>query len=415
VAQGPLRVLPLAGRAALLALAGWLALGAPAAAAEPTVILLSWDGTRWDYPDRVELPALVRLARDGVRAERLVPVFPTSTFPNHVSLVTGAHVDRHGIVSNVFVDSERGLYRYESDASWIEAEPLWVAAERQGVRTASFFWVGSETDWRGVGPTYRRAPFDDEVGEAEKVDQILAWLDLPEAQRPRLVLSWWHGADGAGHAKGPDHPDVLASLVAQDRELARLLSGLDARGAWGRTTVVLVSDHGMSRVDGTLDTEEVLAEHDIGARVMPGGGFAWVRLDDRSQRDEALRVLRGIPELQAWPSDALPEGLRAYHPRRSGDLTLVATPPLALYEPRGLSTRLYVLARGLLGGSLGLHGYLPSVPEMHAVFFAAGRGVPADLELGAVRAIDVAPTVTHLLGIEPPRDAEGRPIEGIGR
>jgi predicted AlkP superfamily pyrophosphatase or phosphodiesterase len=377
------------------------------------VVLLSWDGTRWDYPDRVELPALERMAHDGVRAERLLPVFPTSTFPNHVSLATGTHPDRHGIVSNIFVDGERGLYRYDADASWIEAEPLWVSAERQGVRTATFFWVGSETDWHGVGSSLRRAPFDDAIGEAEKVEQTLAWLDLPEAQRPRLILSWWHGADGAGHAKGPDHPDVLQSLVEQDRQLARLLAGLDARDAWSRTTLLLVSDHGMAQVDGRIDAGAVLARHGIEARVTPGGGFAWVRLGDRSRRDEALRVLREVPGLQAWPSEALPEGLRAYHPRRSGDLMLSTTPPLAFYEPRSLQARLYVLVRGLFGGSFGLHGYLPSLPEMHAVFFAMGRGVPADLELGPVRAIDVAPTVAHLLGIEPPRDAEGQPIQGI--
>ena len=399
-------------RCLLLALV-WL-LAAPGLAVEPTVILLSWDGTRWDYPDRVQLPALERVAREGVRAERLLPVFPTSTFPNHVSLATGAHVDRHGIVGNVFFDPERGLYRYAADASWIDAEPLWVAAERQGVRTASFFWVGSETDWRGVGTTYRRAPFEDQTPESEKVDQILSWLDLPEAERPRLIMSWWHGADGTGHRVGPDDPDVTKALVSQDVELARLLAELDRREAWAHTTLLIVSDHGMARVEETVDPGEALEDAGIEAHVNSLGGFGYIELEDTAQLAQALETLAHLEGIDAYASAELPETLRARHPGRTGHITVIATPPLALWRPYTLGTRLYVAVRGLFGGAFGMHGYLPSNPDMHAIFYAMGRGVPGDLELGAVQVIDVAPTVSQLLGIEPPRDAEGRPITGLG-
>jgi arylsulfatase A-like enzyme len=399
-------------RRGLLGLVWLLAL--PGLAAEPTVILLSWDGTRWDYPDRGKLPPLERMARDGVRAERLIPVFPTSTFPNHVSLATGAHVDRHGIVGNVFHDPERGLYRYSSDASFIEAEPLWVAAERQGIRTASFFWVCSETDWRGAGTTYRRAPFSDEIPESEKVDQILAWLDLPENGRPRLILSWWHGADGEGHSVGPDHPDVTEALTAQDAELARLLAELDRRDAWAHTTLLIVSDHGMARVEETVDPGEALDDAGIAGHVSPLGGFGYIELENEADLTRALEALAGVEGIEAYASSALPEALRARHATRTGHITVVATPPHALWRPRALGTRLYVAVRGLFGGVFGMHGYPPDHPDMHAVFFAMGRGVPGDLELGAVRVIDVAPTVSRLLGIEPPRDAEGRPIAGLG-
>jgi predicted AlkP superfamily pyrophosphatase or phosphodiesterase len=178
---------------------GWILLSllstSVGAGADPLVILLSMDGVRHDYPDRGELPSLERMARDGVRAAALLPVFPSSTFANHVSLATGTHADRHGIVANRFVDPELGEFDYGNDASFIEAEPLWVAAERQGIKAACFFWVGSETDWQGVGASYRRAPFDSSIGEAEKVRQILEWFDKPAAQRPGLIVSWWHGAD----------------------------------------------------------------------------------------------------------------------------------------------------------------------------------------------------------------------------
>jgi predicted AlkP superfamily pyrophosphatase or phosphodiesterase len=378
------------------------------------VILLSWDGTRWDYPDRAELPALERMTREGVRAERLIPVFPASTFPNHVALATGAHVDRHGIVANRFWDTERGRYDYSDDASWIEAEPLWIAAERQGVRAAGFLWVGSATDWSGIGATYRVAPFDDDTPESAKVDQILAWLDLPEPERPHLVMSWWRGADSAGHRWGPDHERVARALASQDAELARLLRGLDERDAWGHTTLLVVSDHGMAAVEGAVEVLRPLEAHGIGARIVRGGGFGWVALDDPARLHEALEILNSVDGLSAWASADMPAQLRAYHPRRTGHVAVIPDAPLAILERGGLLARASRAMHGLRGRASGQHGYPPDNPDMHAVFFALGRGIPSDLSLGAVRAIDVAPTVAHLLHIDPPRDAEGEPIPGIG-
>ena len=389
------------------------ALAAPAAAAGPTVILISWDGTRHDYPERAETPALDRLERTGARASRLVPVFPSNTFPGHVSLATGTHPDRHGIVGNVFLDRSRGLFRFSNDASWIEAEPLWVAAERQGVPTAAFFWVGSETDWNGVGARHRRAPFDDEVPESEKTDQILAWLDLPEPERPRLILSWWHGADGAGHRGGPDAEAVAEAVAAQDRELGRLLDGLDQRGLWKVTTLVIVSDHGMAPVGDAIDLGPVQSGHGIAARVVPAGGAAFVYLEEPSRRDEALAYLRALDGVEAYRSDALPEDLRAGHPIRAGDLVVVTEPPRTFHAPRGFWSGLRRTVARWLGARRGGHGYAPSRPDMGGIFYATGRGVPAGLELGAMKAIDVAPTLAHLLGIEPPADSEGTRIPGI--
>jgi predicted AlkP superfamily pyrophosphatase or phosphodiesterase len=377
------------------------------------VIVLSWDGTRWDYPDRIELPALDRLAREGVRAERMIPVFPASTFPNHVSLATGTYVDRHGIVANRFRDTDRGTYSYSDDASWIEAEPVWVTAERQGVRAASFFWVGAQTDWNGVGATHRVTPFSSRTPESKKVDQILDWLDLPEPERPHLILSWWHGADSVGHRYGPDHARVARALAVQDAELARLLSGLDRRDAWPHTTLLIVSDHGMASVKGALPVLPPLEAHDIGARVVRGGGCGWITLDDPARLSEAVQILNTVDGLSAYPSDELPAGLRAYHARRTGHITVIPDPPRTVSKPLGLAARTYLAAKRLVGGATGMHGYPPDNPDMHAVFFAMGRGVPSDLSLGPVRTIDVAPTLTHLLGITPPRHAEGTPIPGI--
>jgi predicted AlkP superfamily pyrophosphatase or phosphodiesterase len=372
---------------------------ASAAASElPVVIVLSWDGTRYDFPERVKTVALARMQRDGARAERLTPVFPSSTFPNHVSLATGTYTDRHGIIANRFTDRAGRKFDYSNDASWIEAEPLWVTAERQGVRAATYFWVGSETDWRGRGASYRMKPFDASVGEAAKVDQILAWLDLPVAERPRLILSWWHGSDHVGHEEGPDSPEIAVQLAAQDAQLARLFAGLDARDAWTYTTVIVTSDHGMTSSTESVSARAALDAATIPARIENGGGEAQVFLEDPAQRDAALAAFAKLDGLEAYTPERLPAGFRSFFPGRSGDLTLVATPPRVFAQPR--------FGRLLRGA----HGYDPALPEMSAIFYALGRGVPAGTKLGVVRAIDVAPTAAALLGIEPPAQSEGQAL-----
>jgi predicted AlkP superfamily pyrophosphatase or phosphodiesterase len=397
-------------RVAALALVLLCSLAADARADEPrVVILLSWDGTRWDYPARVATVALARMARDGAHAQRLTPVFPSSTFPNHVSLATGTYPDRHGIIENAFTDRQGRRFEYGNDASWIEAEPLWVAAERQGVRAAVFFWVGSETGWHGRAATYRIQPFDGSVPEKTKVDQILAWLDLPAAERPRLVMSWWHGCDGVGHSLGPDAPEIAAQLSAQDRELARLFAGLDARGAWPHTAVIVASDHGMAQIGGVIDAQAALDSAGIPARVEGSGGEGQVYLKDPAQSAAALRALAQLSGLSAFRSDSLPARLRSFYPGRSGDLTLVPAPPFVIGRG-GPSQQLSAWWAGLRGKHAGAHGFDPARPEMGAIFYALGAGVPAGAELGEVRAIDVAPTAAALLGIDPPAQSEGRAL-----
>ena len=394
-----------------VSLAGLLLLLLPAGvlAAPGIVILLSWDGVRYDYAERAEMPGLDRMASTGARAQRLIPVFPSNTFPNHVSLVTGTYVDTHGIVGNRFHDRERGEFNYSGDASWIEAEPIWAAAERQGVIAAVFFWVGSETPWNGIAARYRRAPFDSKIPESEKVEQILDWLDLPDEQRPRLILSWWHGADHVGHERGPADKRIVSQLERQDRELQVLLGGIDRRGLWRDTTLIVVSDHGMALANESIDVIGVLKDRDIGVKLVHAGGSAYLFLDDPARQAEALGVLNDVPGLEAFASNDLPKGLRAYHPTRSGDIIVTTRPPRAI-NSRSLATS--TLGR-LLGASRGMHGYRPDQKEMGAIFYAAGRGVPRGLELGSVRAIDVAPTIARLLDIDPPAQSEGEPIPGI--
>lgn len=382
----------------------------------PVVIVLSWDGLRHDYLDLHGedggMPALRRVAADGVRAERMTPVFPSNTFPGHVSMATGTYPDVHGIVDNHFLDRQQGPYLDRADANWLQAEPLWIAAERQGVPAATYFWVGSETDWHGQGTRYRISPFDGDRPEAQKVDQILAWLQLPPDQRPRLIMSYWAGADDPGHDFGPDSSRVTAALHEQDVQLGRLLQALDAMDAWSSTTLVVVGDHGMTATGRYIDVRGALEGAGIQARVI-GSPVANVFLDDLTQLADARAALEGLGPLQVYEGTKLPAGFRLRHPTRTGDLVIVAGPPYVLARPAGPRGALVRLL-WTLGWTSGGHGYDPALPDMGAAFLAMGRGVTAGLRLGEVHQVDVAPTVARLLDIQPPAQSEGRPIAGIG-
>jgi len=396
----------------LLLLAGLL-LSAAAFADKPIVIVLSWDGLRHDYPDLADFSGLQRLEQEGVRALGLRAGWPSNTFPGHVSLATGTYADRHGIVDNRFYDRARGVFSYSSDADWMEAEPLWIAAERQGIRAATYFWVGSESDWRGQQQSYRIAPFDGGRLEALKVEQILAWLGLSEPARPQLIMSYWAGVDSIGHDYGADSQRLSGQLADQDYQLQRLMRGIDELGLWAATTLILVSDHGMTLTAPGIDLAGTLHRANIPARVF-GGAIAHVFLEDPERADAASVVIEEViatqcPGAELYPGAGLPDQMRLRHPTRTGDLVVVAPPPCNFNRRQGFGGYTQNLLADL-GWGFGSHGYDPNHPDMAGVFMAMGRGVDASLKLGEVRQIDVAATVSRLLGIAPPLQSEGQPI-----
>ena len=381
-----------------------------ATAAEPTVILISFDGTR---PAAVQdLLSFRRIIAEGAWADRLIPAFPSNTFPNHVTFVTGVSPDRHGIVNNSFDDPVRGHFDYDADPSWLQVEPLWSLAARAGVVSAAYCWVGSEGAWQsGLGPRYWK-PFDAAIGEMAKVEQILAWLDLPEArERPRLVTSWFHGADGASHRFGPDSEIVAGVLAKQDLALAALLDGLAKRGLTDSTTVLVVSDHGMTATRHTADLAGALSDAGVDAKVIGGGGFAQVEVpgdaDHAGRVARVVEIARGLG-LEAWQQAQAPPAYAITNPR-FGDVVVVAPLGTAIAVQSGIDWLL-----GIVGlerfAMLGIHGHRPELPEMGALFGAIGRGVAAGARPGTVRAVDVAPTVLALLGLPIPSWMEGRPI-----
>ena len=227
---------------------------APQQLSKPYVILVSLDGFRYDYAKRYHAEHLLALAAEGASApEGMLPAYPSITFPNHYTIVTGLYPEHHGIVANSFYDPARKeTYSYHDsksvgDGTWYGGTPLWVLAEQQGMRSASFFWVGSEADIQGVRPTYY-LKFDGKFPNPKRVEQVLAWLRLPPEQRPHLITLYFSDTDTAGHRYGPDSPQVADAVHELDGEIGKLMDGL--KDIKLPVDLIVLADHGMVKVEG---------------------------------------------------------------------------------------------------------------------------------------------------------------------
>jgi predicted AlkP superfamily pyrophosphatase or phosphodiesterase len=366
---------------------------APSTGPAGTVVLISIDGMRWDYPARAGAVALARLAAEGASSRALLPPFPSSTFPAHASLATGVFPDRHGIVNNEFFDRQRGPYRRQDDASWLLAEPLWVTAERQGVRTAVYHWVFSYSSWRGVAASIR-IPFSSLTTDREKIERIVAWVSLPQAERPRLILSYLHGPDAAGHAGGPDAPAVLERVRDTDRLIGHLMESLTRVP---RSALVVVSDHGMAGVSRALMTRDILGRGEARrVRAVSTGAVCNLYCPDARACAAADAALKSVPGMTVYRLEDLPQTLRYRQAERTGDLVAIA--PTDMYFADGTEDR---------GPARGMHGYPPNQEEMQGIFYAWGAGVKRGARRDRLRAVDVVPFLCRLLGINAPPGIDG--------
>lgn len=372
----------------------WL-IAAPAAAADkPLVILISMDGFRADYLDRGITPNLSRLAAEGARGA-VRPSFPSKTYPNHYSLVTGLRPDHHGLVDNVMVDPLiPGVTFSLGDRStvkdprwWNDATPLWVTAERQGVRSASVFWPGSETAIQGAQPTYWLT-YDQGVSAEARVDQVLAWLDLPADRRPAFISLYFDETDTAGHHDGPDSPALNAAVAHTDAAVGRLAAGLAARGL--AADLVITADHGMAAVapDRVIPIEDILPES-AARRVAMGAFMTVVPAPGRTAEVETALLGRHA-HMTCWRKGEIPARYHFGTHRR--------IPPIFCLPQTGweITTRAAAAKTPITGGA---HGYDPYAPEMAAVFVAQGPHIRRGVRLRTTDNVDVYPLVARLLGI----------------
>jgi len=367
--------------------------------------MISFDGFRADYLDLYPAPNFQRVVRNGVRAKGLIPVFPSKTFPNHYSIVTGQYAESHGIVANRFFDPvRRETYALSDpksvlDGSWYRGEPIWVTAERQGMVSASYFWVGSEAPIKGIRPTYVKQFAGQSTTNLARVDTVVAWLNKPALQRPHMITVYMSDVDGAGHTHGPESPQVASAILAVDSALGRLLDGIQMLPLRDSAYVVLVSDHGMTTytpetfvaIESLIDT--------VGVTVADGGPNANLHIVGGAARAAVIRdsLNAKLTHGRAYLRQEVPVRLHYCADPRIGDVVVI------MDEHYQFGRRASGPRRP--GGS---HGWDPANVSMHGLFLVSGPRIKHGAMIPAFENVNIYLFLAEVLGLTPATGIQGR-------
>jgi len=362
------------------------------------LLLVSIDGLRADAVGRGEMPNLDRLAAEGVRAAWMNPSYPTLTFPNHYTLVTGLRPDHHGVVHNTMRVQSLGSFRSKDKQAvgdsrwWSGAAPLWVSAEKAGLRTATMYWPGSEAEIDGIRPSHWRL-YDGSVTANQRVEQVLAWLDLPAAERPRLVTLYFNQVDEASHEFGPGSVQAHAGRVLVDDALGALRQGLAARGLLDAVNLVVVSDHGFAEAPpAQYIAIEDMVDPGLADNIAAGQVIGFDPRQGYKLQAEH-RLLGRHDHYQCWRKGEMPKRWRYGSSLR--------IPPIVCQMDEGWNAipREHLLKARPEQLNHGAHGYDPALPSMRASFVAHGPAFRSGTTIPAFDNVDVYPLLARLLGL----------------
>ncbi|MCD8538954.1 MAG: ectonucleotide pyrophosphatase/phosphodiesterase [Leadbetterella sp.] len=373
---------------------------------KPYVILISADGFRYDYARKHGAANLLKLAETGISAKGMIPSYPSNTFPNHYTLVTGMYPSTHGLIDNSFYDPHRdqtytmGNKAMVTDSSWYGGLPLWGLAEKNGLVSASLFWVASESRVAGIPPTYHYK-YHNEFSNDRKVEIVKEWLQLPEEIRPHLITLYFPEVDSQGHYYGPDSKEAETAVQQVDRAIGKLVEEVEKLGL-PEVNFVFVSDHGMilSDVDNPLKIPEavnnrrfvlinsysLLRVHALNPdQVMP----VYQQLKKEKNKDYKVYLTRRFPKRLHFRTNA---------DDRLGDILLLPRAP-KVFEAIPTPKRKYP----------GTHGYDPKkVPDMKATFMAWGPAFKPGKTIGTFENVHVYPMVAKILGLPVTHAIDGK-------
>ncbi|WP_158988956.1 ectonucleotide pyrophosphatase/phosphodiesterase [Mucilaginibacter sp. L196] len=363
---------------------------------KPYVILISADGFRWDYAQKYHAEHLLALAKSGVQAESMLPSYPSVTFPNHYSIVTGLYPSHEGLVNNSFYDADtKSFFSYKgktgTDAIWYKGgTPIWVLAEQQKMLSASFYWVGSEAEVQGVRPTYYYR-YNEKIEMHNRIQTVVNWLSMPADKRPHIITFYFPQVDHEGHKHGPDSREVADAVHLIDSSVYELTKAVKTTGL--NVNYVFVSDHGMTKAD-TEHPIETPAGIDTSKFIVSGDGLllelyakdpkyiqaTYDELLKNKTADYAVYLKTNVPE-------KLHYGAKDDWHNRIGDILLIPNWPKVfdLYHRKM---------------DPGWHGYDPTVvKDMHATFYAWGPAFKSDLIIPAFNNVDIFPMINQILGL----------------
>ncbi len=370
---------------------------------KPYVIMISIDGYRHDYTEKYNPPVISEFKKAGVRAQGLKSVYPSVTFPNHYAIATGLYTENHGLVANHFwrhdLGEEYSLRNREKveDRRFYEGVPMWVAAEKQGMVAATFFWVGSEADVRGKRASYFYT-YDGSISNRARMEQVVDWLKKPPKQRPHLITAYFSVVDSMGHRYGPDSDPVRESVLEVDQQLGFLFEGLKKLNL--PINVILVSDHGMQEIDpvnkGVAIDEFASLEN---FRVYGPGPQSLLYVRETIPQDQRPEVIQETykkikakedPErFRVYLKQDIPEAYRFRNHPAVPDILVDAKRPYVV-GPRATLERL----------PKGMHGFDPEEKEMWGFFYAKGPQLQENMDIDAFRNIHIYPLVMEILGLK---------------
>lgn len=364
---------------------------------EQPVILISFDGFRPDYVGQYNTPNLDRIIENGVRSTGMIPVFPTKTFPNHYSLVTGLYAENTGLIANNMFDDEMDAFFSLGNRSavqnpaWWSGEPVWVTAEQQDVRTGIMFWPGSEAPIKGTYATHWKV-YDHGMDYDARVDTVIHWLTSPTSNPINFVALYFDAVDSYGHNYGVGSDSLQYAVELVDSKLGYLISELDRVGIWPNINIIITSDHGMYNtsndkvilLDKLIDLDDVM--------ITDWSPVAMLRSKE-GKHDEVLQKLQANPKnYTAYAKSEIPDRLHIKNNPRVPDIIVIADPGYAITTTANLAQR---------GLSKGVHGYDNNTPEMQAIFYAHGPSFNRGQTIGAFQNIHVYELLCHLLDIRP--------------
>jgi|WetSurMetagenome_2_1015567.scaffolds.fasta_scaffold08624_6 predicted AlkP superfamily pyrophosphatase or phosphodiesterase len=366
------------------------------------VVLVSLDGFRWDYNKLYNTPNLNVLAEDGVKADRLIPSFPTKTFPNHYSIATGLYPDHHGLVDNSFPAKDLGLYYRMGDRAAVEnplfygGEPVWVTAQKQGVISASFFWVGSEAPVGGMHPSYWKK-YDESVTYEARIDTVIKWLGYPLERRPELVTLYFDEPDMVSHDFGPVSSETGKVVERLDSLIGVLRIKLSTLPYAKRINIILLSDHGMGPVspDKYLNIKEIVPNRMIAS--ISGGNPVYLINPSEGKQDSVLNLLNSKTGMKAWRKSQVPSKWNYGTNPRIPEIVVVAD------SSWSIGTR--PDASSIKGGA---HGYDNSNSDMFSIFYAAGPSFKKNYRFKELNNVDVYNLICLILNIVPAKN-DGNP------
>jgi alkaline phosphatase D len=360
-----------------------------------TTVIFSLDGFRWDYPNKASTPNLDLIASKGVKAVSLIPSFPSKTFPNHYTIATGLVPDHNGLVNNGFYDVKLGKSfsmgnketRYGPE--FYGGEPIWITAQMQGVRTASFFWVGSDVAINGMHPDAWKS-YDQEVPFIQRIDTIIKWLRMPKEERPMLVMGYYHEPDESGHKYGPNDSRTFTMVHEMDSMVGILYHRINQIPGGDSINLIIVSDHGM----GAVSSDRVTVLRDFIPESWPvrieGGNPNFNLYAEGAWVDSAYISLKKAAHIRVWKPSEVPARLKYGKNPRVGNIIIVADSAwsVSVQKPK----------KPISGGT---HGYDTRNTDMHAIFYAIGPAFKQNYIQPSFQNTNIYPLLAYLLGIKP--------------